>query len=101
MSLLSGNGLVTGGGSGIGRQLSLAYVRAGVQNVTIGDINPQGLSETADLIKAEFPKAGVLQVEVDVTDEDSVNAMVDKAIEAFGSLECGRCLPMLSYRYVY
>lgn len=79
-------------GSGIGRQLSLAYVRAGINNITLGDINVNGLQETEDLIKAEFPAAGVLRVLVDVTDEDSVNEMVTQAIQQFGSLECGNVL---------
>ena len=107
MSLLSGNALVTGAGelssipahgyrtehqfsgSGIGRQLSLAYVKAGIQNITLADINPAGIEETAKLINARFPAAGILQVTVDVTDESSVNGMVEQAVEAFGTLECG------------
>lgn len=84
-------------GSGIGRQLSLAYVRAGVNNITLGDINLKGLQETADLIKADFPNAGVLQVSVDVTDEKSVDEMVDRAVQNFGTLECGMLLPKPIY----
>ena len=77
-------------GSGIGRQLSLAYVRAGVQNITLADINPDGVAETERMIKEEFPHAGTLKVTVDVTDEKSVNAMVESAAQAFGTLECGQ-----------
>ena len=86
-------------GSGIGRQLSLAYVRAGVQNITLGDVNPDGLLETERLIKEEFPNAGTLKVTVDVTDEKSVNALVDAAVQAFGTLECGQstCLFTLGH----
>lgn len=83
-------------GSGIGRQLSIAYARAGCQNITLADINPKGAMQTAKLIKAEFPDVGLLEVVVDVTDEASVYAMVAKAIEKFGSLECGKCSKSIS-----
>ncbi|KAH6872089.1 hypothetical protein B0T10DRAFT_541388 [Thelonectria olida] len=88
MSLLSGNALVTGAGSGIGRQLSLAYVRAGIQGITLADVNPKSLGETAKLIREEFPQVGIKEVAVDVTDEASVNHMVDEAVKAFGTLDC-------------
>lgn len=53
-------------------------------------MNAAGLAETERLIKEEFPTAGIAQVILDVTDEASVNAMVDKAVEAFGRLDCGK-----------
>lgn len=116
MSLLSGNALVTGAGkfmdrpstassyslltqhvgSGIGRQLSLAYVRTGVTGITLADRNEEGLAETARLVQTEFPHAKVLSVVLDVTDEQSVNAMVDKTIEAFGALDYGKRTPVTS-----
>ena len=55
----------------------------------MGDINPAGAEETARLIKEEFPDTRILQVKVDVADEDSVNAMVDQAVEAFKTLDYG------------
>lgn len=56
----------------------------------MADVNSGALEETARLIKEEFPKAGVIQVTVDVTDEAAVNDMVEKAVAAFGSLDCGK-----------
>jgi len=88
MNLLSGNALVTGAGSGIGRQLSLAYVRAGIQGITLADLNKDGVAETARLIQNEFPNVKILPVIIDVTDEKSVNEMVDQAVQAFGTLDC-------------
>lgn len=111
MSLLNGNALVTGAGectempcswcpafilvagSGIGRQLSLAYVRAGIQGITLVDMNKDAIAETAKLIKAEFPHAKTLEVAINVTDEQAVNSMVDQAVQTFGSLDCGKILP--------
>ena len=74
-------------------------MRAGIENITLGDINPKGTTETAKLIKKEFPDAGILEVKVDVTDEASVTSMVEKAIAAFGTLECGKevhCIALMS-----
>ncbi|KAF5636921.1 dehydrogenase [Fusarium sp. NRRL 25303] len=88
MNILKGNALVTGAGSGIGRQLSLAYVRAGIQGITLADLNKDALSETARLIQTQYPDVKVLSIVVDVTDEKSVNAMVDQAVQTFGTLDC-------------
>ncbi|KAF5617278.1 dehydrogenase [Fusarium tjaetaba] len=87
MNILNGNALVTGAGSGIGRQLSLAYVRAGVKGITLADVNKDGVLETAKLIQAEFPDVKVLPLVVDVTNETSVNDMVDQAVKTFGTLD--------------
>ena len=79
-------------GSGIGRQLSLAYVRAGIQGITLADLSKDGITETARMILEEFPDAKVLPVVVDVTDEASVNATVDQAVQEFGTLDCGETI---------
>jgi NAD(P)-dependent dehydrogenase (short-subunit alcohol dehydrogenase family) len=57
----------------------------------LADINPKGAAQTAKLIKAEFPDVGILEVVVDVTDENSVYAMVDEHVDKFGTLDCGMC----------
>jgi NAD(P)-dependent dehydrogenase (short-subunit alcohol dehydrogenase family) len=43
-------------------------------------------------LKEESPGVGILSVVTDVTDESSVNVMVDKAVEAFGRLDYGNVL---------
>ncbi len=77
--------LVTGGGSGIGRAASLAYAREGAR-VVVADVNVEGGEETVQMIK----EAGgdVILVHADVSKPDDTQAMVDKAVEAFGSLDC-------------
>ncbi|KAF5628926.1 dehydrogenase [Fusarium sp. NRRL 52700] len=97
MGILDGNALVTG--AGIGRQLSLAYIRAGIKAITLADLNKDGVLETSRLIKAEFPDAKVLPLVVDVTDEKSVNDMVDQAVQAFGTLDCGKTCSKHLSRY--
>ena len=117
MSLLCGNALVTGAGkciertsdlssqlltqrvgSGIGRQVSIAYARAGVQGITLADLNKDGTAETERLILEDFPNVKLLSVILDVTDEKSVNKMVDDAVEKFGTLDYGKTIPQYPNR---
>jgi len=74
--------LVTGAGSGIGRATAEAYGRAGAC-VVAADIGAASAAETADIIRAAGGCA--TDVVVDVTDADSVAAMVDRAV-AIGPL---------------
>lgn len=46
------------------------------------------MDETAQLIQAECPNVMVLPIVPDVTDEESVNVMVDEAVKASGALDC-------------
>ncbi len=61
--------LVTGGASGIGREVCLALAAAG-RRVAVADINSSGADETAALISGTEGEA--LAVAMDITDSDSV-----------------------------
>ena len=76
--------LITGGGSGIGRATALTAVREGAA-VVIGDISKTGADETVAMITAAGGQA--LAVEVDVSDEAQVEALVAAADNAFGGLD--------------
>jgi NAD(P)-dependent dehydrogenase (short-subunit alcohol dehydrogenase family) len=78
--------LVTGGGSGLGRASAIALARAGA-TVTVADVNEQGGKETAALVFEETGGDADF-VRADVTDPDDVAAMVDKAVERWGHLDC-------------
>ena len=69
--------VVTGGGQGLGRAITLALVRAGA-NVVVADMN----LETAEAVAAEVMQAGgeALAVQVDVADEASVDALRERAL---------------------
>lgn len=87
MSVLEGKAaLVTGGGSGLGRASAIALARAGA-TVTVADVDEQGGKETAALVFEETGGDADF-VRADVTQADEVAAMVDKAVERWGRLDC-------------
>lgn len=77
--------LVTGAGSGIGRATALAFAREGAW-VAAADLKLEAAQETARLVERTGGQA--VAVEVDVTDDAAVEAMVQAAVRAFGGLDC-------------
>ena len=77
--------LVTGGGRGIGKQTALAFARFGA-NVVIAGRKPENLDPTAEEIRA----AGVqcLAVPTDIRNTEQVDALVERAVERFGGIDC-------------
>jgi NAD(P)-dependent dehydrogenase (short-subunit alcohol dehydrogenase family) len=76
--------VVTGAGSGIGRQSALTLAAAGA-SVGVADINLDGARETVRMIEEAGGTA--LAIEADVSDESSVKDMVDAAVARYGSLQ--------------
>ena len=77
-------GLVTGGGSGIGRAIAERFAGEGAQ-VVVADRNPAGAQETAARIAAAGGQA--LAVEADVANAAAVEAMVARAQDAYGRID--------------
>lgn len=77
--------LVTGGSSGIGRATALAFAREGAK-IVIADVNVEGGEETSHHVKEASGEA--IFVKVDVTKAGEVEAMVNKAVEIYGQLDC-------------
>jgi 3-oxoacyl-[acyl-carrier protein] reductase len=84
MSLKGKVAVVTGGGSGIGRGVSIAFAREGAQAV-VADINIQGAQETVDNIEAAAGRA--LAVKTDVSDPGQVDTMVAATLNTFGRID--------------
>jgi NAD(P)-dependent dehydrogenase (short-subunit alcohol dehydrogenase family) len=77
--------IVTGAASGIGRETAVGFGRAGA-NVVVADLDTDEGEATARLIEEETNGTATF-VEVDVTDDDAVAAMVDTAVSEYGGLD--------------
>ncbi|MBM4462289.1 MAG: SDR family oxidoreductase [Chloroflexi bacterium] len=76
--------VVTGGSSGIGRSTALAFAREGTR-VVVADVSTDGGKETVQMIKDNGGDA--IFVKTDVTQADEVQALVAKAVEAYGRID--------------
>jgi 3-hydroxybutyrate dehydrogenase len=76
--------LITGAASGIGKAIAELYAKNGAA-VAIADINQQAADAAAAEIEAAGGKA--VGIEMDVTNEDAVNAGTEKTVAAFGHLD--------------
>jgi len=76
--------IVTGAGQGIGRAIALGLAREGAR-VAIADVN----EECANTVKNEIEAAGgrALVIRTDVSNEDSVQAMVERSLQEFGRVD--------------
>ena len=76
--------VVTGAGSGIGRQIALSFAREGAR-LAICDID----MAAAGRVVGELEEAGAeaMAVEMDVTSEEAVNSGVDAATRHFGRID--------------
>src|SRR3954467_3450575 len=74
--------VITGAGSGMGREMALIAARQGAL-LAVSDWNEQGLAETVDLLKG----AGVRELRsdvVDVADRGAMASLAEAVVEQFG-----------------
>ncbi len=76
--------IITGGGSGIGRESCLAFARAGA-SVVVADLSEAGARSVAAEIQGHGFQA--VAVKTDVSQSRDVQAMVATAVDAFGGLD--------------
>jgi NAD(P)-dependent dehydrogenase (short-subunit alcohol dehydrogenase family) len=76
--------LITGGGKGIGREITLAFARQGLA-VAVGGRDRERLNETAAEARALGVRA--LAIELDVTEPDVVRAAHDRVVAELGAVD--------------
>jgi sorbitol-6-phosphate 2-dehydrogenase len=77
--------VVTGGAQGLGEAICHRLAREGA-HVVVADLNLKGAERVAADIMAQTDRHAIA-VQVDVTDEAQVAAMVDRAVQKFGRLD--------------
>ena len=78
--------IITGAGSGIGRETSLLFLEEGAQ-VVVADINEATLEETMNLVSQKGFKDNAVSVIADVSKESAIESMVKTAMDEFGQLD--------------
>jgi NAD(P)-dependent dehydrogenase (short-subunit alcohol dehydrogenase family) len=84
MGLDGKTAIVTGGGSGLGRQFCIELAKEGTR-VVVADVDTAGAEETVGMVTEAGSEA--IAVEADVSDAGSVQAMVAAARDRFGSID--------------
>ena len=84
MKMQGKSAIVTGAASGIGKGIALAFAREGGK-VAIADLDLETANATAAAIRETGGQA--IAVAMDVSNEESVNAGVAKAVAAFGGVD--------------
>lgn len=76
--------LITGGGSGIGRETAIAFAKKGAR-VVIGDLDEEAGTKVVDTIDEHGGEARFVQA--DVTESADVKMMVETATSVYGGLD--------------
>ncbi|XDG08092.1 hypothetical protein ABKA04_007707 [Annulohypoxylon sp. FPYF3050] len=86
---ITGYGLVTGGGGGIGSASCKALAKAGVQGILIADLSLQAAEKAASEAQAvaTSPVFRAEVVHMDVTIEDSVSHAIAYMLESFERMD--------------
>ena len=77
--------VVTGAGSGIGKETALLFLEHGAK-VILADINQESLEETFEIIKQKKLDAEASISITDVSSENDVENMINLAVDRFGAL---------------
>ena len=78
--------IVTGAARGLGRDYARMFARDGAK-VALTDVNGEAVSAAARELSADLPNADVIALTVDVTDVDSIAAMVAGVVERWGTVD--------------
>ena len=79
--------VITGGASGMGRETVLRFLAEGAQ-VVFGDLNEANAQITLDLAGQKRQQDRLHFIRTDVSIESQIEAMVQKAVDEYGRLDC-------------
>ncbi|KAB8204507.1 hypothetical protein BDV34DRAFT_213782 [Aspergillus parasiticus] len=94
---VKGNAIVTGGGGDIGSVACRALLEHGLQGLVIFDIHPGVGQAIAKTLQAEFPKATITFIEVNVTDDVAVAEAVVQAEALLGTIDIALCFAGITH----
>ncbi|RYF14079.1 MAG: SDR family oxidoreductase [Flavobacteriales bacterium] len=79
--------IITGGDSGIGRAVAIAFAREGADVLIsyLSDVEDKDAEETAEFVRKAGRKA--ILMKGDITDEQQCKNIVDKAVNEFGKID--------------
>jgi 2-deoxy-D-gluconate 3-dehydrogenase len=83
-SLKGKSGIVTGGGSGIGKAIATGLVQAGAEIVIVGR-NKERLEKTAGEIRAFGGPA--IPIQADISRMGDIKSLVDRTVKEFGKID--------------
>lgn len=90
MTVFDGIVIVTGAGSGIGRECALGFAFAGAAGVVFADRNFPAAKKAAEVSRRIANNNDVyypLAIQVDVADRQSVEGMLSQALTKFGRVD--------------
>jgi NAD(P)-dependent dehydrogenase (short-subunit alcohol dehydrogenase family) len=79
--------VITGGANGIGRESTLRFLAEGAR-VVIADVNEANAARVLEAAAVQGHRDRVRFVRADVAEERDVEAMIQRALDEFGRLDC-------------
>jgi 3-oxoacyl-[acyl-carrier protein] reductase len=76
--------LVTGAGSGFGREMAITFAKKGA-NLVLNDIHLESIKETRDIILNSY-EVEIMLAEADISDEEQVSIMSKNVFEKFDNV---------------
>ena len=78
--------IVTGGGRGLGAQIAQGFAEAGIANIVLCSRNMEACRAVGEELEHVFG-ISTLAVACDVTNPEDVKAVVEKTLDAFGTID--------------
>jgi len=84
-SFIQKTALITGGGGGLGRAITEAFLRAGT-NVVVCDINAELIADFKENVSSAYPEC-TLVLQADITKDDRIEEIFAEGEKMFGGID--------------